>query len=71
MKRIGWLEKLDDGGRPTGLGGEGKGDGFTWASQIEPVFARNCYARLFRASIENLKLIVDVDEARTGEGIPT
>ena len=56
MKRIGWLEKLDDGGRPTRLVGEGKGDGFTWASQIEPVFARNCYARLFRASIECLKL---------------
>ena len=50
------VEKLDDGGRPTGLGGEGKGGGFTWASQVEPVFARNCYTRLFRASIENLNL---------------
>ena len=44
--------EIGDGGRPTGLGGEGKGDGFIWASQIEPVFARDCYARIFRASIE-------------------
>ena len=46
---------MDDGGRLTGLGGEGKGGGFTWASQVEPVFARNCYTRLFRASIECLR----------------
>ena len=51
------VEKLDDGGRPTGLGGEGKGGGFTWASQVEPVFARNCYTRLFRASIEHLRIL--------------
>ena len=56
------VEKLDDGGRPTGLGGEGKGGGFTWASQVEPVFARNCYTRLFRASIESLKLKCDAVE---------
>ena len=44
--------EIGDGGRTTGLGGEGKGDGFTWASQVEPVFARDYYARIFRASIE-------------------
>ena len=45
---------MGDGGRPTRLV-RGRDGVVPLGCQVEPVFARPCYTRLFRASIENPK----------------